>query len=71
LAAAAIFKNGSILHQGLNYAGATANAVSVPVAVIDVANGTDAYDVRVLGTSASTLTVNGSASNTWFCGEQI
>ncbi|MBR0855674.1 hypothetical protein [Bradyrhizobium liaoningense] len=71
LIAVAIYKNGSPLKQA-NWYAAAANVGAAFIAVEDIANGTDVYDVRVyVVTSSGTASVSGTASNTYFQGHWI
>jgi len=65
------YKNGSVRRYGQVLYSPVAGAVGVYGTMIDVANGTDAYTVRIYGTSGGTLTVSGSPLLTYFMGEQI
>jgi hypothetical protein len=70
LAAIRITKNGAGYRQVIMYEQMTGQAYGF-ISIVDVANGTDAYAVEIFGTTASNITVNGGATNTWFMGEQI
>jgi hypothetical protein len=61
-----IYKNGTLFKQGADWTTNTTPAEAC--AIIDRASGTDYYELFVSGTSASTITVLGTASATYFMG---
>lgn len=64
-----IYKNGAFLKRSQNTVANTfGNAV---VSIVDLANGTDYYEVYVNGTSGGTFDVAGATWNTYFQGEAI
>jgi hypothetical protein len=64
----AISKNNSVLRQGINFI-ANGSACATQVTAIDVANGTDFYQVWIFCQySAGNTSVDGGPVNTWFNG---
>lgn len=61
-----IFKDGVRYKDGFFLSSTT--SVGVSVNCIDRANGTSSYDVRLFSTGASTKTINGTNSNSYFMG---
>lgn len=71
LKTAALFKNGIIFKEGFVYSTGINSAV-IPFNVIVGASGSDAFDIRVYGTTTSgTLTVMGDSKYTFFAGAMI
>lgn len=64
----ALYKNGSALKIGLGPVIGVTGVVQV--AYTDIANGTDYYEIFAYATTATSITVSGDATLTYFCGEQ-
>ncbi len=63
-----IFKNGSQFKGGFNYSAAANDGVAA-ASLMDVANGTDYYEVFLsLAVTSGTVSVHGSTTWTWFMG---
>src|SRR4249920_989060 len=61
-----IFKNGTQFKQATNSAAGLDAGVSITID--DTANGTDFYELFVLGSAGTTFVVNGGVTLTWFMG---
>lgn len=68
--AIALYKNSSLWKSNSIYA-TVAGDVYLSVTALDNANGTDFYEVFVLGAGAGTKDIVGNANATWFDGEQV
>jgi len=66
-----LYKNGAELAQGSPYANQLVNEGAASATTIDLANGTDYYEVYVYGSSGATFAVAGNGALSNFCGEQI
>ena len=67
-----VYKNGVQLHQSiLQTSSGTRSAIGIDITVMDVANGTDYYELYCFIRVSGTGTVNGGVTNTNFCGHWI
>ncbi|TPN43200.1 hypothetical protein [Mesorhizobium sp. B1-1-7] len=69
--ACAIYKNGAILQCGAFLHSSGTGVLDPTVTCYDDASGTDYYELFAFGTTATTLTVQGSAAFTYFKGQWL
>lgn len=69
VAYALLLKNGSIIAEcgGVCVSG----VVLANADIVDVANGTDYYQLGVIGVTGTTITISSPSYLTYFCGEQV
>jgi hypothetical protein len=69
----AIYKNGTLhrLIGGIQAGGSTQSIQPNGSCIVDANGSTDYFEVYAYGQTGSSLTIEGSASTTYFCGEKI